>query len=347
MDLAGDSSRTPPHLISRYDILTGPRVLISMPHYWVGGLYGILFTNIFHGSLPILLPRDSPKPLNAEYVDEVIQRTSPDYGGFPPSILKELCKHENMLNRLSKFQAVGYAGAPLEKWVGDLLIERGVQILVGIGSVETSSLPVYLPRDCEDWSYYRFSEATGIFMEPFSDDLHELVIRKTPESEDFQAVFKIYPQLNEWRTKDLYRRHPDPAKSDYWLYVGRGDDFVKLSWLAKFHASEVESAIGKHPLVEIVFMAGDGRDSPCLLVDLVEGEKSRSKEELMDEIWSAVEEVNKANAEPVRIKKELILLADPLRSFKRLGKGTLDRRGTLEAYRADIDRLYGGLGKQS
>ena len=259
-----------------------------------------------------------------------------------------MCKDDKTLVLLSRLKGVGYAGAPLEKWVGDLLVARGVLVTPGIGSVETGSLPVYLPQDPEDWNYYRFSETTGVFMEPFAEDsdLYELVIRKRPESEDFHAIFITRPEFDTWHTKDLYRRHPDPAKSDYWLYVGRGDDFVKLAWLAKFHASEVESAIGKHPQVQTVFMAGDGRASPCLLIELVDGARKDSGK-TMDELWAAVVEVNRSNAEPVRIKRDLILLADPQRPFKKLAKGTLDRRGTLEAYREDIDRLYAGSVKHN
>lgn len=326
-----------------FDVMIGQRFLTTMPTYWLGGFYTAFPFTVFSESVGILMPSDFPKPLTVEFVNEILQLTSPDTAMFTPSIIKALCQDSGALETLSKVKVVTYAGAPLDKEVGDLLLQRGTRIFPGIGSVEMGKLPI-CEHDPEEWNYYEFLPAIGIHMEPTQDDLYELVIRKDPAKADCQTIFHVYPHLEAYFPQDLYRRHPDPAKGNLWLYAGRANDLVKTAWLTKVNGREVESAVAALPGIESVMIAGDGRDFPCLLVEFAGAKLGLSQPEVMETVWAAVDKVNQSTAEAVRVKRELILLADPQRPFKTLSKGTLDRRGTVELYREDIEGLYASLG---
>jgi len=111
---------------------------------------------------------------------------------------------------------------------------------------------------------------------------------------------------------------------------------VKLSGLAKFYASDVESAVTRHPRVRSPFMGGEGRQVPFLLV-----EAKGSTQGLIVELWEILKMVNGRASEAIRISKDMIMSADPKRPFRRTAKRTLDRRVILADYQADIDALYG------
>jgi len=126
-------------------------------------------------------------------------------------------------------------------------------------------------------------EQTG----PASEELFELVLHEDPALAATQIIFKVYPHLTTYHSNDLYRRHPDPTKSqsgrgDAWIHACRRDGFVKLAWLAKFYARDVEERILRCVSVNAVVMGGEGRERACLLVELkhdsvVEGELPRKR----------------------------------------------------------------------
>jgi hypothetical protein len=62
-------------------------------------------------------------------------------------------------------------------------------------------------------------------MEPAENDLCELVLK--PRDTKYQTIFHTFPEIQEWRTKDLFKQHP--SKPFLWKYSGRRDDIVVLS----------------------------------------------------------------------------------------------------------------------
>ena len=61
------------------------------------------------------------------------------------------------------------------------------------------------------------------------DDLFELFLVKDPKLYLYQAIFTVFPDIQEWSMSDLYSRHPDPKKPFLYKYHGRKDDIVVLS----------------------------------------------------------------------------------------------------------------------
>jgi len=60
----------------------------------------------------------------------------------------------------------------------------------------------------------------------------------------------------------------DKNKTRRWISGGRKDDLVKLSWLAKFHATHIKNAIARHPQVAAVVARGESRDVPYINIEL-------------------------------------------------------------------------------
>lgn len=314
------------------------RVFDPIPPSWLFGLVMILYFPLGFNSIPVLVPTDAPMPLTASYIDTLHQAVEVDGGIYVPDTLVQLSKNPaylaTMRDRGLKF--IIFSGAPLPKEVGDVYAKfLKVQPYMGsseIGPYSSSE------ADPDDWQYYRFVDGSDFEFEEFDAEkgLYELVVKKNPDEEKKQNVFRHFPELTEFRTKDLWREHA--TKKGRWLYSGRTDDFVKLGSLTKFWASHAEKALEKLPGVRGVLMAGDERPQPFILVDLEL--ENGTNEEKIGSIWSDIEEVNKGMDDEIRIRKELVLLTKPEKPMRRSGKSTVLRRETLNDYEAEIQELY-------
>jgi len=181
----------------------------------MAGLYGMIHMPILWGTTSILLPVDCLTPVEVDHVGQVLKIIQVDGGFYTPSLLMDICVDEKALSLVRDQKYVFFSGAPLEKWVGDLLCKLTL-VLPFPGSTETRSFPIYEPTG-EEWRYYSFHPASGYRMEPYGDGLFELVIDRKAEWEPFQFVFKVFPELDTYHTKDLYSRHG----LNRWLFEGR------------------------------------------------------------------------------------------------------------------------------
>ena len=315
------------------------RVLSTWPAPWTGGIFFQTIMPLFNEAIVVLPPADAPLPMTADMVDEIHQIVKLDGGAYVPSVLKSLCQSPATLENLKRLKYIKYAGAPLETWVGDVLSQH-LQVSAGYGSTEMAPLPIYTAKD-KDWMYITFHPMCGWRMDPYGDDsedLYELVIERKEELAPFQPVFMLFPDQTIYHSNDLFQRHPE--QDDLWRLVGRADDFVKLSWLAKFHAKDIERAVEKHSDVHAAIVGGDGRERPCLIVELYASLSEGFKVKALDEIWRTIQEVNQANAKEVQLRKDLVFLADPSKPFITTLKGTVDRRRTLLMYKDIIETAY-------
>ena len=75
-------------------------------------------------------------------------------------------------------------------------------------------------------------------------------IVRRPNWIDTQGIFHTFPHLDEYNMRDLYQRHPDPAKKDYWKCSGRSDDVIVLGNGEKIQPIDMEGAINSSPIVK-------------------------------------------------------------------------------------------------
>jgi len=114
-------------------------------------------------------------------------------------------------------------------------------------------------------------------------------------------------------------------------------DMVLLASGDLLHATGMEQVIMRHPTVQWALIGGDGRNRPCLLLQLADDMTMSAKERdaLIWSVWPAVEAANSICSEFVRLTKELTIFSDPAGPFRRSGKDSLLRRETLALYKGD------------
>jgi hypothetical protein len=96
--------------------------------------------------------------------------------------------------------------------------------------------------------------------------------------------------------------------------------------------------IAKDRRVKGVVMGGAGREAPFLLVELDAG---IDEEKAREELWPLVGEANSGVLREIRLREEMIMFTSKGKPMKRVfGKGTVNRRATIEEYKGEIDDLY-------
>ncbi|KAI1094916.1 male sterility protein-domain-containing protein [Rostrohypoxylon terebratum] len=231
-------------------------------------------------------------------------------GPYPPSadVVNRLLLYGNNLGRA---EMVHYGGGPLPKGAAEL-INTETRLNVCYGSTECGMLPTGI-GDPENLNYIKTSPATGCEFRHFSGDLHELFIVRNPALEKYQGVFGTFPGLNEWSMKDIFLKHP--TKEDLWLYKGRVDDTIVFSTGEKLNPLDAENVI----------------EPPT---------SDAQKEELLAALWPSVQAANEEIPSHGRIHRNMIAFTSPDKPMLRAGKGTVQRKLTIDMYASELDAFY-------
>ncbi|KAI5253455.1 acetyl-CoA synthetase-like protein [Aureobasidium subglaciale] len=309
------------------------RAFCSLPWFHAMGFFMALRSIYAQG--PLILPPAGRSP-NADLTLEILQVAKPETGFFPPAILEDIVDAPSGMETLSELSFIFFAGAPLAQEVGDRIAET-TQIQTIIGSTEGTFWDSYITEDRADWGWFEWCEHTGAVMEP-SGDLFEMVIKRVPGN-SVQGAFWSFPELDEYRTKDLYEEHP--TKKGLWKYKGRNDDVIVLSNGEKFNPVMFEKDVEGHPAVKGALVVGQGRFQAGLIL---ETNTKTDPEAFLEQIWPTVEKANEKMAAHGRVWKSKIAIANPQKPFQRAPKGSIMRRKTNELYQAEIEALYSNEG---
>lgn len=294
-------------------------------------------------------------PPTAELISQIFQHGAVVAAILPPSLLEDLCASPSSLALIrSQLKYVYFGGAPLPKAVG-ALISPYVKLMPAMGSTEAGGYFLEVRTDDinlnEDWSYYSFRPGMGCVFEPRAKSgLYELVFRRQPEYERWQQIFHVYPNIDEFPTKDLWAKHP--TREGLWEYAGRTDDLVILSHGGALQVTKMEATIEQHAGVKAALIGGEGRKKPFLILELASSAHGAEKESeglpasdsVIDALWPTVEKANELCSDYVQISKSLIMLTSHSRPFLRTAKNTVARRDSLSLYRDEISALYAKAG---
>ncbi|KAK4498360.1 hypothetical protein PRZ48_011018 [Zasmidium cellare] len=295
----------------------------------------ILWRSLLCRAPIVILPPE--KPPTPELIIKVIQQARPWSAIFPPSVLEQIAESPGGMESLRMLEYVFFGGGPLATGIGDKLIEN-TTLLSLIGSTEAGLFPIRVPEDKHDWQYFEWAPGAGITMEADTDGLYEMVVM--PADKRYQAVFHTFPGISEWRTKDLFERHP--RKKNLWLYKGRKDDVLVLSNGEKFNPVGFEKLLESHPLVKGALVVGQARFQTGLLIEpewtLLPEDQDPT--ELLDSVWPFIEKANAASPAHGRVWRSRVAISKKDKAFKRTPKGSIVRRQTVELYKAEIDALY-------
>ncbi|GJC89467.1 non-canonical non-ribosomal peptide synthetase FUB8 [Colletotrichum liriopes] len=164
-------------------------------------------------------------------------------------------------------------------------------------------LPYYWQASPDAWQWLLIhSDVLGAEWRSVAgeDDVFELVIVRKDPASSIQGVFYTYPDLDEWSSKDLFKKHP--TLPDHWRYHGRCDDLIVFSNGEKLNPVAVENALNGHPKVRTAIVVGTMRFQPALLVEPVRYPSSPEEvENLVGELWPLVAKTNNEIAAHARI----------------------------------------------
>lgn len=282
------------------------------------------------------------KPPTAKVMITAIRQARPSSAILVPSMLKDICNIDEGLDVLSSLQDVWYGGGPLDRACGDK-VSRVTRLLCGYGSTEMMTVFTLLPCRAEDWEYLEWHPEAGVVMEEVTDTTSEMIIKRKSKSE-WQSVFYNFPQLSEWRSDDLFERHPSNVK--LWRHIGRKDDLLVLSNGEKINPTGIEASIGQHPMVRDALIFGSGRFQVGVLLEVDEEQNKQNDDNRIGQIWPTIDKTNKSLPGHAKIWESMIIFATLEKPFERNLKGSIKRQATLELYETEIEKLYETQSKQ-
>ncbi|TGO33876.1 hypothetical protein BHYA_0223g00080 [Botrytis hyacinthi] len=293
----------------------------------------------------------------ASLLVEIMKHTPVDALCAPPWMVHEIATNPEVLEELvsRKLDAIWYHGGNLPQQFGDIITSR-FKFWNSNGSTETSPFPnIYKSGEwpAEDWKYQCTHPAAGLEYRVFSDDdqLYEAVIVRNSDSEFEQPVFKLYPDLKEYSTEDLFSPHP--TMEGLWTYRGRTDDMILVVVdnvaTRPFNPQYMEHAVTNHPDVKDAVMVPAGKffnerfaTKTALLVDLKDSVDATAlgyREKLIEEIWIVANGINEKYREEAWVRKECGIIAKPQKPLPRNSKGSIQRARAMELYAQELESL--------
>lgn len=304
------------------------------PLFHFMGFFSFL-KSLFH-QLPFILAPDRPVP--PETLAEILSVTKPTIGAFPPSMIEDLSRSEAGINALKKLRMVVFGGAPLGVAVGDR-VSKITKLATAYGTSEMGICGCLPTIDPEDWKYLEFLPWYGLELRAVEEGLYEAVQPRGP-SRKHHGVFHSFPELQEYRSNDLFSPHP--TKPGLWWFRGRADDVIVLSNGEKFNPTYMEKVIEEHPAIRRAVISGANKFDAVLLLDpnWQVWDDARSNQELIQEVWPFVEQANAIGPAHGRIAKSKIGVASKAAPFPVTEKGNVQRRAILRDYSKQIEEIY-------
>ena len=276
--------------------------------------------------------------LNADSILSLVESACATAAILPPSIVDEISKLSDISRTLAQINYILVGGGPITDAAGDT-VSKNTKILNILGATELGTFSQFEVAQ-EDWAYMHFSPLTGAVFRPYSDDEYELVIVRNVDLQRYQSCFELFPDLQEFSSHDLFRKHPH--KAGLWRYCGRSDDIVVFLNGEKTNPVSMENLISSQPECRSALVLGQGRFEAGLLIEPTNS-LSLSKTEkaaLIETLWPALQRANKQCPRHARVAKSRILFTTPEKPMSRAGKGTVQRRATIANYSVEIDALY-------
>ncbi|KAF1999604.1 acetyl-CoA synthetase-like protein [Amniculicola lignicola CBS 123094] len=341
-----------------YETWFGHSLLTSCPPQWVAGLHSYIFAPVFFDIISIIPPADIsglPPPI----FTKILQQNVVDGLCCPPFTIEQLYHDPSTNPLLKNLKSIQYLGAALNQEIGDNLCEY-TKLTSIIGSTETGPQVDILPTDRKLWHTHDYLPEHGYRMVPVphsghlddeSDDLFELVYDRPADGQPnpYHSAF-WNPQFKDTQTietKELYAPIKDKDGRTRWVFKTRKDDLTKLSWLAKFHAQDIEAKIKAHPFVSHVFVGGEGRPTPVVIIepkDGVLGKEGLTEEELLDKLYAeVVVKSNDGSVKELLIPRETVLCSVGDKRFKVNLKQLLLRGEVEKDYEVEIEEAYARL----
>lgn len=333
-------------------------MLSPAPPQWLGGLLVYILAPVFCDTSSVILPPDMTDLCPSDF-KKILQLNMVDGIGAPPYTLHELYKDSEGRQLLKSLSFICYFGAALDRDVGNGLCHF-TRLTSIIGATETGPQASFSPLDKNLWYTYDYVPENGYrmvqvpnsnSMQDGSDDLYELILERPADGQPnmYQSAFwnPQFKSVDIIETKELYAPIKDLDGRNRWIFSARKDDLMKLNWLAKFHAQDIEKRIEQHPDVAEVLVGGEGRPTPYVLIKAVRDVFDRkSAQALLNELYEGiVAKTNEKDFKEIQIPKETVIIAKNGKDFKKNSKMTLMRKAIEQDFMEEIDDAYEKLAK--
>ncbi|KAL8724623.1 MAG: hypothetical protein Q9181_006744 [Wetmoreana brouardii] len=241
------------------------RFYTPFPFFHLSGFLSTVVNPLFTKAIPILGPAlalPSPAILKA-----ALPQQQPHCRAIyiPPALAEALLHDPSALTLFENLDFIAYTGGPFSPAAGETL--SAITILRPLfGFTEAFQVPQLAPQDPRShYAYMEWHPSFKVEMQPIdvggeAGAVHELVLFTDETARKMSTLNHNFPHAHgEWRSKDLFLRHPSPGKEALWKYYGRKDDIVMLSTGAKFNPVPMELRVAGHPKVAGALVVGRGR----------------------------------------------------------------------------------------
>jgi len=281
---------------------------------------------------------------SATQIPKAIKHTQVDCITLVPPYIEEIARNDEILEAMSgKIQSVMYAGGDVSLAAGSKISAK-VKLFTKCGSTEMGLWPTVRrsgPWQPDHWRFMNFHPAMNMDMRERTDGIFEGVVCRNAAFDDEQPIFKVFSQLEEYPTGDLFLHHPsDPH---LWQYYGRADDMQVFLSGEKYHPTVVERQIAQHPHIQEALLIGTRRPRAALLLELVAHTPIETPEQratAIELVWSAIETANRICPTYAQVRKEHIVLTTPQKPMARSSKGTVQRPSTVQLYEKELDESF-------
>jgi acyl-CoA synthetase (AMP-forming)/AMP-acid ligase II len=192
-----------------------------------------------------------------------------------------------------------------------------------------------------------------------TDDLYSAVFVRNSEPGEIQSIFCVFPELDEFDTKDLFRLVSGSGEERVWTHHGRSDDLQCFRSGGKWHPVTTERRIlAEHSsLIQEVLITGTGLAKSVVLLEPTaklrlqlnesRGERGTANHEtvggeFLDQIWLTMERINEELPVYARVERSRFIFTDAARPMLRTGKGNVQRRQTVKEYEKEIQMVSMG-----
>ena len=286
-------------------------------------------------------------PITSQNLIEAMSVARPELVCAVPYVLKLLAEKAEGIQTLARAKLVLYAGSSCPDDLGNRLVAEGVNLVANYGATETGQIMTsFRPQSDNEWQYMRLHRpvADHTLMDEIAPGVFECVgldglPSKGPSNS--KPPYSTKNPCNSFRTADLFTRHPDPRKSNYYKYLSRLDDRITLVNGEKVLPIPIEGRIREEELVREAVVFGFEHTVPGVLIfRSSEHGLNLSDQEFLDEVWPAVEAANIRAETFSRVPKDLVVIKAADVTYPRTDKGTFIRGQVYQSCAEDIARAY-------
>ncbi|APA06277.1 hypothetical protein SS1G_01217 [Sclerotinia sclerotiorum 1980 UF-70] len=329
----------PAGYVNQADLYAGVRIFNTFPYFHASRPKISSINTVCNRSVAIYPIAGFP---SASLLIDGLKHNKADIAVLVPPYVIDIAQSAESLDFISaNLKRIFYMGGAIPPAAGDIISSK-IEFDGHVGATETGFYPSLKPAGTRSiyWGHHQFDPSANISFERQADDLYEAVWNRNADPEKEQPVFKIFPTLQRWGSKDLYSPHP--TIPGLWLYRGRGDDIIVFLTGEKTNPTSMEHSLNQQPEIRQAMVIGTLRFQAALLIELADQKimSATEKAETIERIWPAIEKANATCPAHARVAKSHILFTEPGRPILMSAKGTIQRAPTLREYSSEIEKLY-------